>query len=77
MCEADSNLITYSWLKNHYNPHPNFNVEHQCKDYGQLLDSSEKYGIPLDAVPEGGIRRPPEGDVVDFAEPPFDPLASS
>jgi hypothetical protein len=77
MCEADSNLITYSWLKNHYNPHPNFNVEHQCKDYNRLLDASGKYGIPLEAVPEGGIRRPTDRKVVEFVEPPFDPLASS
>lgn len=75
MCDADPSLITYSWLKNHYNPHPNFNVEHKCRNFDRLLDAMDKYGIDLDAVPKGGIRRPTDSEVVDFVEPPFDPLA--
>ena len=75
MCDADPGLITYSWLKNHHNPHPNFNVEHKCRSYDRLLGASSKYGVDLDTFPEGGIRRPAGEKVVDFVEPPFDPLA--
>jgi hypothetical protein len=75
MCDADPGLITYSWLKNHYNPHPNFNVEHKCRSFDRLLDASAKYGVHLSTLPEGGVRRPDGEKVVDFVEPPFDPLA--
>lgn len=75
MCDADPGLITYIWLKNHYNPHPNFNVEHKCRSYDKLLAASAKYGVDLSVRPLEGIRRPAGENVVDFAEPPFDPLA--
>lgn len=75
MCDADSGLVTYSWLKNHYNPHPNFNVEHKCRNYNKLLDAATRYGVGLETFPEGGIRRPEGENVFDFVEPPFDPLA--
>ncbi|KAL1610822.1 hypothetical protein SLS60_002493 [Paraconiothyrium brasiliense] len=75
MCDADSGLITYSWLKNHYNPHPNFNVQHKCRDYDRLLDASAKHGFDMERLPKEGVRRPEHENVVDFVEPPFDPLA--
>ncbi|PVH94102.1 hypothetical protein DM02DRAFT_661360 [Periconia macrospinosa] len=71
MCEADSSLITYNWLKNHYYPHPNFNVEHQCRNYDRLLEVSE-----IRRVGRSFLR--PEGKtVIDFVEEPFDPEAES
>ncbi|KAF1976826.1 hypothetical protein BU23DRAFT_551264 [Bimuria novae-zelandiae CBS 107.79] len=75
MCDADPGLITYSWLKNHHNPHPNFNVEHKCRSYDKLLEASARYGVDLGDLLDEGIRRPDGETVVDFIEPPFDPLA--
>lgn len=75
VCDADAGLITYSWLKNHYNPHPNFNVQHQCRNYNRLLEASAKYGVGMEVLPKDGIRRPEDEKVVDYLEPPFNPLA--
>ncbi|KAL5386142.1 hypothetical protein DPSP01_004226 [Paraphaeosphaeria sporulosa] len=75
VCDADPGLITYNWLENHYNPHPNFNVQHKCRDYNRLLDASARYGVEMSVLPEEGIRRTEGEKVVDFVEPPFDPLA--
>lgn len=75
VCDADPGLITYSWLKNHYNPHPNFNVEHKCRSWDKLLNASEKFGVDVASLPKEGIRRPHGEKVVDFVDPPFDPSA--
>jgi hypothetical protein len=80
MCDADASLITYSWIKNHYSPHPNFNVQHQCRDYNRLLDVAGQYRLEkgmIEGVKNGYIIRPPYKAVVDFPEPPFDPLAEN
>jgi len=77
VCDADPGLVTYSWLKNHYNPHPNFNVEHKCRSYDRLMAAAERYGVDMGTLPEGGIRRPAGEEVVEFVEPPFDPSAVS
>src|SRR5262245_56632587 len=70
MCDADTKIITYNWLVNHYNPHPNFNVQHMCKVYNRILDAVERYRVPPG---RGNIRRPRNKAVVEFEEPPFDP----
>jgi hypothetical protein len=75
MCDADNNLITYNWVHNHYKPHPNFNVQHKCRSYDQLLEAVERHGIPHDRIPETGILRVKGENTVEFEEPPFDPLA--
>lgn len=71
MCAADTSLITYNWLKNHYYPHPNFNVEHQCRDYDRLLQVAAERKI--DRV----LLRPEGKTVVEFEQAPFDPEADS
>ncbi|KAL5114926.1 hypothetical protein ACEQ8H_007173 [Pleosporales sp. CAS-2024a] len=71
MCDADGALVTYNWQKNHYYPHPNFNVEHQCRDYNRLLEFSEQRRL------EGSLLRPEGKPVVEFEEMPFDPKATS
>lgn len=71
MCEADASLITYNWLKHHYYPHPNFNVEHQCRNYSRLVEVAETRKVAM-TFPK------PEGKpVIDFVEAPFDPEADS
>ena len=75
MCDADANLITYNWIKNHYAPHPNFNVQHQCRDYNRLLEVAAEHKLDGSMFSHGWILRPTDRPVVEFeGEPPFDPL---
>ena len=77
MCDADASIITYSWVKGHAAPHPNFNVEHKCRDFGAVLQYARKQQLDPedDWAVQGHFIRPAEGDWKDFDEPPFDPLA--
>jgi hypothetical protein len=76
MCDADATLLTYNWIKNHYGPHPNFNVEHKCRDYDRLLEEAARHRVDGSLFPKGYFIRPTDIPVVDFEEPPFDPEAS-
>lgn len=73
MCDASSAIVTYNWLENHYHPHPNFNVEHKCRNYDELLVAAKKYEIPKGYLPVDGFFRPKDRPAVEFVEPPFDP----
>ena len=75
VCDADEHLITYNWIQNHYAPHPNFNVQHQCKDYNKLLEYGSKLVIDGSSFPKGYFLRPVDEQIVEFKVPPFDPLA--
>jgi hypothetical protein len=75
MCDADANVVTYNWVKNHYAPHPNFNVQHQCRDYNRLLDTQRRQKIDGSQFEHGWILRPADRPVVEFLEPPYDPNA--
>lgn len=33
MCDADMTLVTCNWINNHYRPHPNFNTQHECRNF--------------------------------------------
>ena len=74
-CDADAGLITYNWLKNHYSPHPNFNVQHQCRNYQDLLDVAAQLRVDGSEFDKGWILRPTDAPVVEFDVPPFDPNA--
>jgi hypothetical protein len=77
MCEADGAILTYNWIKKHYAPHPNFNVQHKCRNYDRLLEVAAEHKIDGSLFPKGYFVRPTDTQVVDFAEPPFDPTADS
>jgi hypothetical protein len=74
MCDANSNLITYNWLQGHSHPHPNFHVENKCRNYDDLVEKSEEWGIY--DLPQNGFNRSMWDEVVEFegGDPPFDPL---
>ena len=74
MCDASSALITYNWVDNHYHPHPNFNVQQKCRNYQDLLEKVEEWGIDRKLL-VNGIFRPTDRPVAEFNEPPFDPFA--
>ena len=78
MCDADTAVITYNWLKGHYKPHPNFNVEHQCRDFDAVLRYATEHRIDVEGKYNGVLPKPTDGSIVEFeGEPPFDPEATS
>ena len=78
MCNADTSLVTYNWLKGHSRPHPNFNVQHQCRDYRTVLKFAQDHQIDKDNSEKIGVEmlKPKDGLIMEFeGEPPFDPNA--
>ncbi|MCJ1332194.1 hypothetical protein MMC10_008886 [Thelotrema lepadinum] len=76
MCDADAGLITYSWVKGHYSPHPNFNVQHQCRDFDAIMKFANEHTVDPTNPEVGSFRRPNDDSWVDFDwEPPSDPNA--
>ncbi len=75
MCDADVGIITYNWLKNHYAPHPNFNVQHQCRDFDAVLQYALDHQIDGSSLQENYFVRPTDRPTVEFDEPPADPMA--
>ncbi|KAI4144123.1 MAG: hypothetical protein LQ340_006773 [Diploschistes diacapsis] len=71
MCDADTGIITYNRLKGHTAPHPNFNVQHRCRDYDAVL--AYAYENQLDVA---SLEKPRDGSAAEFMdEPPFEPDA--
>jgi hypothetical protein len=75
MCDADANVVTYNWIKRHLAPKPNFNVQHQCRDYERLLQITAKQKLDGSKFENGWILRPLDRSVVEFEQPPYDPEA--
>jgi len=74
MCDTDMGIITYNWRKHHYRPHPNFNVQHKCRDFEAGLEWGLERQIDASSLEHDYFTRP-DKPVVDFDVPPFDPLA--
>ena len=78
MCDADTGIVTYNWLRGHSRPHPNFNVQHQCRDSETVLKFARDHQIDKDNSDriEADLLRPTDGAIMEFeGEPPFDPDA--
>jgi hypothetical protein len=73
MCDADQTMITYNWLKRHKSPHPNFNVQHQCRNYSALIETAKRNKVDTDMIPKRSDFE--KGSLIDFTDPPFDPHA--
>lgn len=37
MCQSDLGVLTYNWVEVQENPWPNFNTQHQCRDFERVL----------------------------------------
>jgi hypothetical protein len=74
MCDADSTLITYNWIKKHTSPHPNFNTQHDCRNYSAILELAKSSRVNASVFPQKGNF--PKDSIVEFEEPPFDPEAN-
>ena len=56
-CTADTSLLTYAWVAGRGIPHPDFNVQHVCRDWNRIRERTLEKGIsgpgmqkPLDAL---------------------------
>lgn len=78
MCEADTGIVTYNWMKGHTNPHPNFNVQHECRDFNAILEYARDNQVDKESSERIDVSRlkPDDGLMMEFeGEPPFDPDA--
>lgn len=75
MCDADVHLITYNWLKRHDAPHPNFNTARQCRDFESVKRYVSRKALDGSKLPKLYFEKPKDGSVMEYEEPPFDPLA--
>lgn len=76
MCDADTSIITYNWLKGHANPQPNFNVQHQCRNFEAILKYARDNQVDKDTGEriDVDLLKPENGRIMEFdGEPPFDP----
>ncbi|KAJ5837119.1 hypothetical protein N7447_003145 [Penicillium robsamsonii] len=48
MCHVDVGVVTSHWVEGRKKPWPNFNTEHVCKDYDQVLKWTEQHQLPVD-----------------------------
>lgn len=78
MCDADTSIVTYNWMKGHSRPHPNFNVQHQCRDFGTALKFAQDNQIDKDNGDriDVNLLKSTNGRIMEFeGEPPYDPDA--
>ena len=78
MCDADTSIIPYNWVKGHSRPHPNFNVQHQCRDSEAVLKFARDHQIDKDNSDriDVNLLKPAKGLIMEFeGEPPYDPDA--
>ncbi|KAK6595621.1 hypothetical protein H4I96_09940 [Botrytis cinerea] len=78
MCDADTGIVTYNWLKGKVNPNPNFNVQHQCRNFDAILEYARDNQVDKDGTDriDVDLLKPENGHIMEFeGEPPFDPDA--
>ncbi|KAF7885177.1 hypothetical protein EAF00_010995 [Botryotinia globosa] len=75
MCDADVHLVIYNWLKGHDAPHPNFNTARQCRSFEAVKQYAMDNALDGSNLPKIYFEKPKDGSVIEYEEPPFDPLA--
>ncbi|TVY71497.1 hypothetical protein LSUE1_G005617 [Lachnellula suecica] len=75
-CDADVGLATYSWVKHHYMPHPNFNVQHKCRNFDDVLAWAKENALDSSPLGHPYFTKPASSEYVEFTEPPFHPQSS-
>ena len=74
-CDADLGIVTYNWIKRHRGPHPNFNVEHKCRNFEAAREFASIHQVNVSSLPYPYFLRPETEPWVEFSKAPFDPLA--
>ena len=73
MCHADANVVPSNWVKGRHWPHPNYNLDHQCRDF----DAAYQWVYEHQAHPPPGFEmfsRPKDGGYSEYDDLPFDPF---
>jgi hypothetical protein len=60
MCNFDTGIIPYNWVRDHNNPTPNSNTMHKCVDWEKLQDWLKSRAVE---IPEGFVWRQPDDAV--------------
>jgi hypothetical protein len=45
MCQANTDMYTHIWTDTLEHPFPDFNIDHQCKDYNAVMDWQSKNAL--------------------------------
>ena len=62
MCSANTDIVTLQWVEKQFYPFPDFNVNHQCRDFDALLDWAMENSVDVEMWMTQ--ERPKEIDVV-------------
>ena len=52
MCNGDTSLLTFHWVKDNPFPYPDFNTWHQCRNAEQILDWALEHQPDIKALTE-------------------------
>lgn len=58
MCNFDTSLLSYDWVREHQTPTPNSNVMHRCVDWGVVQGWFRERAVK---IPDGFVWSKPEG----------------
>ncbi|TQV93673.1 hypothetical protein V2A60_004154 [Cordyceps javanica] len=47
MCAGSLDIVTYQWLESQHRPWPDFDVNHKCRDFGDIVDWQERHAVPV------------------------------
>jgi hypothetical protein len=47
MCKGDVSLLTFSWVSDDRAPEPNFEIEHECVNWGKLDNWAKEHSFDL------------------------------
>lgn len=47
MCKADVSLLTFDWVSNDRAPKPNFDIEHECKNWESIDAWAEDHAFNI------------------------------
>lgn len=73
MCHADANIVPSNWVKGRHWPHPNYNLDHKCRDF----EAAYQWMYDHQAHPPPGFSffaRPEKGGYSEYPDLPFDPF---
>ncbi|KAJ5037226.1 uncharacterized protein L3040_007403 [Drepanopeziza brunnea f. sp. 'multigermtubi'] len=48
MCTGSTDLLTVNWMETQSFPFPDFNINHQCRDFDALVEWKEENGVDLE-----------------------------
>ena len=47
MCHADMGVVTAHWIQQRHKPWPDFNTNHMCRDFDQVMDWTKQHLTPV------------------------------